>query len=214
MQEISTEPLVLEGRHVRLEPLSMVHLTRLIEIGLEGDIFRWYTQPIRTPEEMKVFIEVAHEEQQAGKSLPFATIERATGFAVGSTRFMTIDRLNRTIEIGYTWIAPVWQRTAINTEAKYLMMRCAFEDWGCNRVGLKTDSLNERSRRAIARIGAKEEGILRNHMVTASGRLRHSVYFSVIREEWPEVKAELERKLARGEVTARSKNQATGSSDH
>lgn len=197
MPEIPFEPVVLEGKHVRLEPLTMMHLPRLVEIGLERDIFRWYAQPIRTPEDMKGLVATALEEQQAGKSLPFATVERGTGLAVGSTRFMTIDRPNRTVEIGYTWIAPAWQRTAINTEAKYLMMRCAFDEWGCSRVGLKTDSLNERSRRAIARVGAKEEGILRNHMITASGRLRHSVYFSVIREEWPEVKAALEAKLLR-----------------
>ena len=198
MPEIPHDPVTLEGNHVRLEPLTMAHLPRLVEIGLEGDIFRWYAQPIRTPEDMKALVDYALEEQGAGRSLPFATIERETGLAVGSTRFMTIDRPNRTVEIGYTWIAPAWQRTAINTEAKYLMMRCAFEEWGCNRVGLKTDSLNERSRRAIARIGAKEEGILRNHMVTSSGRLRHSVYFSVIREEWPGVKAALEARLQRG----------------
>jgi N-acetyltransferase len=196
MPEISFEPAVLEGKHVRLEPLTMAHLPRLVEIGLQDDIFRWYAQPIRTPEDMKALIATALEEQTAGKSLPYATIARSTGLAVGSTRFMTIDRPNRSLEIGYTWIAPPWQRTAINTEAKYLMLRCAFESWGCNRVGLKTDSLNERSRRAIARIGAKEEGTLRNHMVTASGRLRHSVYFSVTREEWPEVRAALEEKLA------------------
>jgi N-acetyltransferase len=198
MPEIPHEPVMLEGDHVRLEPLSMDHLPRLVEIGFEGDIFRWYAQPVRTPEEMKAFVEFALEEQRAGRSLPFATIERNLGLAVGSTRFMTIDRPNRTVEIGYTWIAPPWQRTPVNTEAKYLMMRCAFEDWGCNRVGLKTDSLNDRSRRAIARIGGKEEGTLRNHMVTHSGRLRHSVYFSVIREEWPEVRQDLERKLRRG----------------
>jgi len=198
MPEIPHDPVTLEGNHVRLEPLTMAHLPRLVEIGLEDDIFRWYAQPIRTPEDMKALVDFALEEQRAGRSLPFATIERETGLAVGSTRFMTIDRPNRTVEIGYTWIAPAWQRTAINTEAKYLMMRCAFEEWGCNRVGLKTDSLNERSRRAIARIGAKEEGILRNHMVTSSGRLRHSVYFSVIREEWPGVKAALEARLQRG----------------
>jgi RimJ/RimL family protein N-acetyltransferase len=198
MPEIPLEPVVLEGNRVRLEPLSMDHLPRLVEIGLEGDIFRWYSQPIRTPDDMKAFIRSAMEEQEAGKSLPFATVERSLRLAVGSTRFMTIDRPNRTVEIGYTWIAPAWQRSAVNTEAKYLMMRCAFEDWGCNRVGLKTDSLNERSRRAIARVGAKEEGTLRNVVVTASGRLRHSVYFSVIREEWPEVKASLEGKLHRG----------------
>jgi RimJ/RimL family protein N-acetyltransferase len=197
MPEIPFEPVVLEGKHVRLEPLTMRHLPRLVEIGLEGDIFRWYAQPIRTPHDMKALVATALEEQQAGKSLPFATVERSTGLAVGSTRFMTIDRPNRTVEIGYTWLAPAWQRTAINTEAKYLMMRCAFDEWGCNRVGLKTDSLNERSRRAIARIGAKEEGTLRNLVVTASGRLRHSVYFSVIREEWPEVKAALEAKVSR-----------------
>lgn len=196
MPEISFEPAVLEGKHVRLEPLTMAHLPRLVEIGLQDDIFRWYAQPIRTPEDMKTLIATALEEQTAGKSLPFATIARSTGLAVGSTRFMTIDRPNRSLEIGYTWIAPPWQRTIINTEAKYLMLGCAFDSWGCNRVGLKTDSLNERSRRAIARIGAKEEGTLRNHMVTASGRLRHSVYFSVTREEWPEVKAALEEKLA------------------
>jgi RimJ/RimL family protein N-acetyltransferase len=198
MPEIPLEPVVLEGNRVRLEPLSMDHLPRLVEIGLEGDIFRWYSQPIRTPDDMKAFIRSAMEEQEAGKSLPFATVERSLRLAVGSTRFMTIDRPNRTVEIGYTWIAPAWQRSAVNTEAKYLMMRCAFEDWGCNRVGLKTDSLNERSRRAIARVGAKEEGTLRNVVVTASGRLRHSVYFSVIREEWSEVKASLEGKLHRG----------------
>jgi RimJ/RimL family protein N-acetyltransferase len=196
MPEISFEPAVLEGKRVRLEPLTMAHLPRLVEIGLQDDIFRWYAQPIRTPEDMKALIATALEEQTAGKSLPYATIARSTGLAVGSTRFMTIDRPNRSLEIGYTWIAPPWQHTAINTEAKYLMLRCAFDSWGCNRVGLKTDSLNERSRRAIARIGAKEEGTLRNHMVTASGRLRHSVYFSVTQEEWPEVKAALEEKLA------------------
>lgn len=197
MPEIPFDPVTLEGTHVRLEPLTMAHLPRLVEIGLEDDIFRWYAQPIRTPEDMKALVEFALEEQRAARSLPFATVDRGTGLAVGSTRFMAIDRPNRAVEIGYTWIAPAWQRTAVNTEAKYLMMRCAFEDWGCNRVGLKTDSLNERSRRAIARIGAKEEGILRNHMVTSSGRLRHSVYFSVIREEWPEVKGALEAKLRR-----------------
>ena len=195
MPQIAPEPVVLEGAHVRLEPLTLMHLPRLVEIGLDDDIFRWYAQPIRTPDDMQAFIATALEEQRAGKSLPFATIERSSGLAVGSTRFMTIDRPNRTIEIGYTWIAPAWQRTAMNTEAKYLMLRCAFETWGCNRVGLKTDSLNERSRRAIARIGAKEEGILRNHMITSSGRLRHSVYFSVISEEWPQVKGALESKL-------------------
>ena len=196
VDQFNLEPEVLEGKHVRLEPLSLAHLPRLVEIGLDGDIFRWSPQPVQTPEDMRNFVETALREQLKGTSLPFATVERHSGLAVGSTRYLNIDRAHRRAEIGATWIAPSWQRTAVNTEAKFLMLRLAFESWGCNRVEFKTDSLNERSRRAILRIGAKEEGILRNHMVTASGRLRHSVYFSVIREEWPECKAALEAKLA------------------
>ena len=121
----------------------------------------------------------------------------ASGRAIGSTRFAAIDVENRRVEIGYTWIAPAWQRTPVNTEAKYLMFRHAFETLGCVRVELKTDSLNERSRNAIARVGATQEGIFRNHMVTHSGRLRHSVYFSIIDADWPAVKVTLEAKLAR-----------------
>jgi len=191
------KPVVLEGQNVRLEPLSLAHFSRLAEIGLQGDTFRWFTEPVRTRAAMHKFIVTALEEQAAGKSLPFATIDKPSDLAVGSTRFMNIEPAHLRVEIGSTWIAPPWQRTAINTEAKYLMMRHAFETWGCNRVELKTDSLNQQSRRAIARIGAKEEGIFRNHMVTASGRLRHSVYFSVIRKEWPDVKAALEAKMER-----------------
>jgi len=193
--EIRLEPVVLEGEQVRLEPLSLRHLPRLVEIGLDDNIFRWFTEPVGTPEEMESFVAAALREREAGKALPFATVERRTGLAVGSTRFGNIDRGHRRVEIGWTWIAPAWQRTAVNTEAKYLMLRFAFEVWGCNRVEFKTDSLNQPSRRAIARLGAKEEGTFRNHMVTASGRLRHTVYFSVIKEEWPEVKAGLENRM-------------------
>ena len=121
--------------------------------------------------------------------MPFATVERNSKKIVGSTRFMNIDAMNRHVEIGSTWIAPPWQRTAVNTEAKYLMLRHAFETWKCMRVEFKTDLMNERSRRAILRLGAKEEGTFRKHMVTWSGRIRDSVYFSIIDTEWPEVKA-------------------------
>ena len=127
--------------------------------------------------------------------MPFATVERNSKKIVGSTRFMNIDAMNRHVEIGSTWIAPPWQRTAVNTEAKYLMLRHAFETWKCMRVEFKTDLMNERSRRAILRLGAKEEGTFRKHMVTWSGRIRDSVYFSIIDTEWPEVKARLEAKL-------------------
>jgi N-acetyltransferase len=189
------EPVTLEGKHVRLEPLSLAHHAALCEVGLDEDVWRWIAAPVRTPEEMRVYIEMALAEQAAGTALPFATIERASGRAVGSTRYGNIDRSNRRVEIGWTWIARPWQRTAVNTEAKYLMLRHAFETLGSIRVELKTDSLNERSRRAIVRIGAQEEGTFRNHMITASGRIRHTVYYSIVDSEWPAVKASLEEKL-------------------
>ena len=192
------DPVTLEGKYIRLEPLSLAHHAGLCDIGLDDTIWRWNPRaPMRTPDDVQRYIESALQQQAKGASLPFATVERASGRAVGSTRFAEIDVDNRRVEIGYTWIAPPWQRTPVNTEAKYLMMRHAFETWGCIRVELKTDSLNERSRNAILRIGAKQEGILRNHMLTHSGRLRHSVYFSIIESEWPAVKASIEAKLAR-----------------
>ena len=120
-----------------------------------------------------------------------------SGRAAGSTRYADIDVENRRLEIGYTWVAPPWQRTPVNTEAKCLMLRHAFETWGCIRVELKTDSLNQRSRNALLRIGPKQEGIFRNHMVTHSGRFRHSVYFSIIDSAWPAIKVDLEARLAR-----------------
>jgi N-acetyltransferase len=191
------EPLTLEGRYIRLEPLRADHHARLCAVGLDEDLWRWTTTLIRTPEEMRAYIETALEEQAAGVSLPFATVEKVSGRVVGSTRYGNIDRLNRHVEIGWTWVGRDWQRTFVNTEAKYLMLRHAFETWGCLRVEFKTDSLNERSRNAIRRIGAKEEGTFRNHMIVHDGRLRHTVYYSIIDSEWPEVKAALEAKLSR-----------------
>jgi N-acetyltransferase len=188
-------PVTLEGRVVRLEPLTMAHHAQLCEVGLEEDLWRWIPERVTTHEEMRAYIQKALAAQQAGTALPFATIERKTGRAIGSTRFGNMDLANLRVEIGWTWLGLEWQRTAANTEAKYLMMRHSFETWGCARVELKTDSMNERSRRAILRLGAREEGTLRNHMVTWSGRLRHTVYYSVIDSEWPQVKAELEGKL-------------------
>lgn len=191
------EPVTLEGATVRLEPLSLDHLSQLCEIGLDEEIWRWMPAQVRTPDDMRGYISTALKGQADGSALPFATVERATGRAIGSTRYLNIDKFNRHVEIGATWIGRAWQRTAVNTEAKYLLLRHAFETLGCLRVELKTDSLNERSRNAILRIGAKEEGIFRNHMVTESGRIRHSVYFSIIDSEWPTIKADLEAKLAK-----------------
>lgn len=188
-------PVTLTGRHVRLEPLTMGHTAGLAEVGLDDDLWKWIPTPVRTPEEMSAFVQIALEEQAAGSALPFALLENSTGRAIGSTRYANIERVHHRLEIGWTWVARQWQRTAINTEAKYLLLKHAFETLQCMRVELKTDSLNERSRTAILRIGAHEEGTFRNHMITASGRIRHSVYFSIVDSEWPEVKARLEARL-------------------
>jgi RimJ/RimL family protein N-acetyltransferase len=193
--EMIVTPVTLEGRHVRLEPLAKGHLAGLARVGLDKELWRWIPTPVRTQEDMAAYIETALQEQERGVALPFAILEKATGRAIGSTRYGNIDRVHHRVEIGWTWVARDWQRTAMNTEAKYLLLKHAFETLGCLRVELKTDSLNEQSRAAILRIGAKEEGIFRNHMITASGRIRHSVYFSIIESEWPAVKARLETML-------------------
>lgn len=194
---LAIRPVTLEGEHVRLEPLSLHHHAGLCEVGLDQELWRWIPQPVRTPDEMREYIALALRSQHEGSALPFATIDRSSGRVIGSTRYGNIDRVNRRVEIGWTWLGLKWQRTAANTEAKFLMLRQAFETLGCLRVEFKTDSLNEKSRHAILRIGAKEEGIFRNHMITHTGRIRHSVYYSIIDSEWPAVKARLEEKLAR-----------------
>jgi RimJ/RimL family protein N-acetyltransferase len=188
-------PVTLEGRNVRLEPLSQAHHAGLSAVGLEEELWRWIPTPVRTPEEMSAYIATALEEQARGVSLPFALIEKASGRVIGSTRYGNVDCTHHRVEIGWTWFAPAWQRTGANTEAKYLLLRHAFETLGCIRVELKTDSLNERSRAAILRIGAREEGTFRNHMITASGRIRHTVYFSILDSEWPFVKSRLQSML-------------------
>jgi RimJ/RimL family protein N-acetyltransferase len=193
--EMNVSPVTLEGRHVRLEPLSQAHHGDLSAVGLAEELWRWIPTPVRTREEMSGYIQTALDEQVRGVSLPFALIEKAGNRAIGSTRYGNIDRTHHRVEIGWTWVAPAWQRTAANTEAKYLLLRHAFETLGCIRVELKTDSLNEKSRNAILRIGAREEGTFRNHMITASGRIRHTVYFSILDSEWPEVKSRLQTML-------------------
>ena len=190
------EPVTLEGRAVRLEPLGYAYLDGLCEVGLDEELWRWTLAHVRTREEMRAYLEVALNGQTEGTILPFAILAQPSGQVVGSTRFGNIDRENRRVEIGWTWIGLRWQRTAVNTETKYLMLRHAFESLGCVRVELKTDTLNQTSRRAILRLGAKEEGILRRHMITDGGRIRDTVYYSIIDGEWAAVKARLEAKLA------------------
>lgn len=189
-------PVALDGRHVRLEPLSQAHQAGLSAVGLDEELWRWIPIPVRTPEDMSAYIATALDEQARGVSLPFALVEKSSARVIGCTRYGNIERTHHRVEIGWTWVAPAWQRTGANTEAKYLLLRHAFETLGCMRVELKTDSLNEKSRAAILRIGAREEGIFRNHMITASGRIRHTVYFSIVDSEWPEVKGRLQGMMA------------------
>jgi len=193
-----TLPITLEGQAVRLEPIRRDHSELFWNVAKDDleDIFRWIPYAVRTSQDFVKLVEKAFDEQQKGESIVFATVERASNQVVGSTRFMNIDRVNRRVEIGSTWIARAWQRTAVNTEAKYLMLQHAFEVWGCMRVELKTDALNQKSRNAIQRIGAKEEGTLRRHLLTWTGRVRDTVYFSILDSEWPVVKTQLQRRLA------------------
>lgn len=191
------DPVVLEGDFVRLEPMTLDHHAGLSEVGLDPEIWRYTVVLVRTPEDMRTYMESALKLQREGTTLPFVTIQRSSGRIVGSTRFGNYDPANRRIEIGWTWIAPPWQRTAINTEAKYLMLSHAFEKLGCVRVELKTDVLNSRSRQAMLRIGATEEGVLRKHSLVWDGRYRDSIYYSILDEEWAGVKQQLQKMLIR-----------------
>ncbi len=195
-------PTVLEGEFVRLEPMTLDHLDGLTSVGLDPEIWRFTLVLIRTRDDMRAYMESALTLQQDGTTLPFVTIERSSGQIVGSTRFGNYDPANHRIEIGWTWIAPPWQRTAINTEAKYLMLSHAFEKLHCVRVELKTDVLHGPSRKAMLRIGAKEEGIFRKHLLVWDGRYRDSIYYSILDEEWPEVKQQLEKMLTRRQEAA------------
>jgi RimJ/RimL family protein N-acetyltransferase len=190
-------PCTLAGRHVRLEPLELSHAEELLEVALEPELWRFTTKRIDSPEALRTYLDTAMAERDSGVSLPFITREADGGRAIGSTRFLNISRHDRRVEIGWTWIGKRWQRTAANTEAKYMMLRHAFETWECVRVELKTSSLNERSRAAIRRIGGVEEGIFRRHMRNADGSWRDTVYFSILDREWPDVKKRLEDRLAR-----------------
>jgi RimJ/RimL family protein N-acetyltransferase len=191
-------PLILHGNHVHLVPMTPEHVPALWRAGSDPELWRWTASQVHSETDMRRYVEEALRAQAQGTALPFVTTVAETGEVVGSTRLANADLAYRRVEIGWTWIAQPWQRTAINTEAKYLMLRHAFEALGCLRVELKTDALNQRSRSAILRIGAREEGVLRKHMITEGGRVRDTVYFSVTDDEWPAVKARLEQMLAAG----------------
>jgi RimJ/RimL family protein N-acetyltransferase len=192
---MNIEPVTLRGTTVRLEPMTIGHATALARVGLEPELWRWIPIPVTTTDEMRAYVANALDESRRGVSLPFVIIDQASDQVIGSTRYGNIDAIDRRVEIGWTWITSAFQRTAANTEAKLLLLSHAFETLRTNRVEFKTDALNERSRDAIKRIGAVEEGTFRKHKVTASGRVRDSVYFSIIDTEWPVVKARLTKML-------------------
>lgn len=192
------QPVTLEGRHVRLEPLARRHAEDLFEVGREESIWPHMPRPpLKSVEDASAMIEQALEVASSGTQIPFAIIERASGRAMGSTRYLDIRRNDHGLEIGWTWIGTTFQRSVVNTECKYLLLRHAFEELGAVRVQLKTDLRNVRSQRAIERLGAVREGVLRKHIVLWDGYIRDTVYYSIIDREWPEVKRRLESLLQR-----------------
>jgi N-acetyltransferase len=191
------DPVTLEGRIVRLEPLALDHVPRLAEVALDPAIWRWTIARPTTESELRDWAETALRAHEAGTEMPFVTLEASTGRPIGSSRYMNIVLEHRRVEIGWTWVAPPWQRTGANREAKLLMLGHAFEVLGCRRVEFKTDSNNEPSRNALLGIGATFEGIFRKHMVMPGDGVRHSAWYSVIDDEWPTVRAHLEETLRR-----------------
>ncbi|HQX56772.1 MAG TPA: GNAT family protein [Pyrinomonadaceae bacterium] len=192
---MKVESVPIIGDNVKLEPLRVDHIPALCDVGLDGQLWKWTTSVIANALDMERYVKRALVERDLGASVPYVTVVKNSGMIVGATRFGNIDVANRKAEIGWTWVTPKWQRTSVNTETKLLMLSHAFEQWKCIRVEFKTDANNRRSRKAIKRLGAKEEGILRNHMITESGRFRDSVYFSIIENEWDAVKQRLCRRL-------------------
>ena len=191
------EPVVLEGDRVLLEPMRRDHLDDLAEAGKHEELWRWTSNKATTRDTMSEYMEAALAGAADGNAVPFVTIDKPSATLVGSTRFGNIDPVNRRVEIGWTWISPTFQRTYVNSEAKYLMLRHAFDVWDCVRVELKTDVLNDKSRAAMLRLGAVEEGVLRRHILTYTGRFRDSIYYSILDHEWPAVRARLEARLRR-----------------
>jgi len=194
---VRLEPVTLEGRIVRMEPLTFEHIPGLAAVGLDPEVWRLTIARPQSEDDLRAWAASTIRAREAGTELPFATIDVATGRPIGSSRYMNIVLEHRRLEIGWTWVAPPWQRTGANREAKLLMLEHAFERLGLRRVEFKTDSNNVKSREALLGIGATFEGIFRKHMVTPGDGVRHSAWYSVTDDEWPAVRAALEAKLAR-----------------
>lgn len=189
---MNVAPITLQGDIVRLEPLALSHVDDLARVAFDADLWRWVPTQVTNRQELEAYVAEALDEQARGVSLPFAVIEKQGGRAIGSTRYGAIWRADRRLEIGWTWYGRAWHRSGVNTESKLLLLRHAFDALGAIRVELKTDALNQRSRNAILRLGAQQEGIFRNHrIIPVTGRIRDTVYFSIIDREWPAVEARL-----------------------
>lgn len=189
--------VTLRGRSVYLRPLAIEDVPELARVGLDPALWRWQVRTIATEEDMRAYVRTALDEMTGGLALPFVIVDRATDGIIGSTRYADIVPAHRRLEIGWTWLIPAYQRTAANTEAKLLLLTHAFETLGAMRVTLKTDALNAQSRAAILRIGASEEGTFRRHMLCDDGRIRDSVFFSIVDTEWPRIKEKLQARLIR-----------------
>lgn len=195
---MEVKPIMLTGKHVRLEPMTEEHVPGLAEIGAGQTFwdFMLYGN-INTVDDMRNWVKDILSRAEKGTDLPFVAIHLASGRLAGATRYLNIMPKDRGLEIGGTWYGLEYQRTPVNTECKYLLLCHAFETLDCIRVQLKTDLRNERSQKAIERLGAVKEGILRNHMILPDGRIRHSVFYSILDTEWPQVKKRLEEMLDR-----------------
>ena len=186
---------ILEGRRIRLEPLTLGHLPALEEIVYDDRIWRYMVSQVKSPEDLLEWADTALLQEAAGTTMPWVTVLKADGRLIGSTRFADLDRRHGTVEIGWTWLLPEFHGTGLNAEAKLLQLTYAFEELKLNRVALKTHHENVQSQAAMRKIGAVEEGTFRNHYVMPDGTQRHSVWFSIIREEWPQVQSLLEARV-------------------
>lgn len=197
---MDVKPVLLSGKYVRLEPMTEAHIPALAEIGVGQNFWHFMLYgEMSTETDMRGWVMDILERAKKGGDLPFVAIQLSSGRVAGATRYLNIMPKDRGLEIGGTWYGPEFQRTAVNTECKYLLLQHAFEKLGAIRVQLKTDSRNERSQKAIERIGGIREGTLRNHMILPDGNYRHSVFYSIIDSEWPSVKGRLENMLVKYE---------------
>lgn len=195
---IDCRPVVLESHGVRLEPLSPEHHDGLLAAAADGALWELWFTSIPEPPKMAGYIEDARKGQADGRMLPWAVRDTASGTLIGSTRYHDIVAAIDRVEIGYTWYAARWQRTHVNTACKLLLLTHGFEQLGCRVIGLRTDNFNFRSQRAIERLGAKRDGVIRHHQARRDGTVRDTVMYSILAAEWPDVKRHLSLRLARG----------------